>query len=262
MTATAKLTATTTAPTVERRRPPRNALARGDGVAAALKARLQLLLDLQVATVRRDVRAWLQEQAGELLEVGCGDQPYRDLVPATCRYTGVDTIHAGDDFGMDRRDGVIRYEGDRLPCADRAFDAAFHTEVLEHVYETDAFLAECRRVLRPGGRLMFTVPFQARFHFIPHDYFRFTPAALEKLLQAAGFEEVAVKPRGTDITVAAYKLAAVPFRWAFGSLAQKALFLLSAPLLALALAVAHLSLATKLGSADDCLGYTVYARAV
>lgn len=246
---------------VESRRPPQNALGRRRGPADLVRAGLQMLLDLQVATVHRHVREWLKGQTGALLEVGCGDQPYRALVPAACRYTGIDTIHAGQDFGMDRSDSVIRYEGSRFPCADAAYNAVFHTEVLEHVYDTAGFLAECRRVLVADGRLMFTVPFQARYHFIPYDYFRFTPAALEKLLAAAGFEDVVVEPRGTDITVAAYKLAAVPFRWAFGGLVQKLLFLLSAPLLAAALAVAHLSLAARLGSEDDCLGYTVYARA-
>lgn len=250
-----------TARPVEGRRPPPNALGRRGGLADSLRARLHLFLDLQVATVHRDVREWLKGQAGELLEVGCGDQPYRALVPPACRYTGVDTIHAGQDFAMDQRDSVIRYEGSRFPCPDATFNSVFHTEVLEHVYETAEFLAECRRVLVAGGRLMFTVPFQARYHFIPHDYFRFTPAALERLLTAAGFEDVVIKPRGTDVTVAAYKLAAVPFRWAFGGLFQKLLFLLSAPLLMAALAVAHLSIAARLGSADDCLGYTVYARA-
>lgn len=250
-----------TARRVESRRPPQNALGRRGGVADGIRAGVQLVLDLQVATVRRDVREWLKGQGGELLEVGCGDQPYRALVPAACRYTGIDTVDAGQDFGMERRDSIIRYEGNRFPCAEATFNAVFHTEVLEHVYDTAEFLGECRRVLVAGGRLMFTVPFQARYHFIPYDYFRFTPAALEKLLAAAGFEDVVVKPRGTDITVAAYKLAAVPFRWAFGGLFQKLLFVLSAPLLVAALAVAHLSIVARLGSADDCLGYTVCARA-
>ena len=101
--------------------------------------------------------------------------------------------------------------------------------MLEHVYETSGFLNECRRVLKPGGEMFFTVPFQARYHFKPHDYFRYTPAALHRMLTDAGFADVTVAPRGNDIAVAAYKAAAVGFRWAYGGVVGKALFLLTLP---------------------------------
>ena len=63
---------------------------------------------------------------------------------------------------------------------------------MEHVPEPAGFLAEASRCLRPGGRLLLTVPFAARWHYIPHDYWRFTPSALERLLSAAGFDRIAI----------------------------------------------------------------------
>ena len=42
---------------------------------------------------------------------------------------------------------------------------------------------------RPGGELMFTVLFQARFHFIPVDFWRFT-SGLELILAEAEFSDV------------------------------------------------------------------------
>ena len=129
---------------------------------------------------------------------------------------------------------------------DAEFDSIFHTEVLEHVFDVKTLLSECRRVLRPGGEMLLTVPFQARFHYIPHDYWRFTPSALRRMLEEAGFEEIDVRPRGTDLTVAGYKGVGVTYL---------------APVGALALGVGHLSLALRLGSPDDCLGYTVVCRA-
>lgn len=244
----------------EIRRPPRNALAARPGRLGALIGRLQWLADLQVFTASRDAARWLRARRGTLLEVGCGEQPYRRYVPAGCRYTGIDRAEAGDRFRMPARPDVTLYAGDTFPVETAAMDGLFHTEVLEHVLETGAFLDECARVLKPGAEMFFTVPFQARYHFKPHDYFRFTPAALTHLLAAHGFTAIAVAPRGNDIAVAGYKVAAIPFRWACEGAAGKALFVAAIPLTVAALLVAHAALALALGSDDDCLGYSVTAR--
>jgi SAM-dependent methyltransferase len=45
-----------------------------------------------------------------------------------------------------------------LPFANGAFDLVVHSDTLEHVPEPVRGLAECRRVLRPGGACAFTVP--------------------------------------------------------------------------------------------------------
>lgn len=45
-----------------------------------------------------------------------------------------------------------------LPYADASFDLVVHSDTLEHVGEPLRALADCRRVLKPGGALCFTVP--------------------------------------------------------------------------------------------------------
>ena len=52
----------------------------------------------------------------------------------------------------------VRADGLRLPFADRSFDRIIASEVLEHVPDDLAVMAELLRVLRPGGRLAATVP--------------------------------------------------------------------------------------------------------
>lgn len=56
------------------------------------------------------------------------------------------------------RDGVRNEDVQRLGYADASFDLITHTEVLEHVPDDARALAELRRVLRPGGLMIFTVP--------------------------------------------------------------------------------------------------------
>lgn len=46
---------------------------------------------------------------------------------------------------------VADYDGVHLPLADESIDVAFSSNVLEHVRELPALLAETRRVLKPGG---------------------------------------------------------------------------------------------------------------
>lgn len=45
-----------------------------------------------------------------------------------------------------------------MPYADASFDVLLHSDTLEHVPDPRRALAECRRVLKPGGVMCFTVP--------------------------------------------------------------------------------------------------------
>jgi hypothetical protein len=59
--------------------------------------------------------------------------------------------------------------------------------------------------LVPGGTLVLTVPFTARWHFIPYDYWRFTPSSFHHLLTTTGFRSGRVYAHGNALTVPCYK---------------------------------------------------------
>ncbi len=59
------------------------------------------------------------------------------------------------------RDGLRCEDVQRLSFADASFDLVTHTEVFEHVPDDAAGFCELYRVLRPGGRMVFTVPLSA-----------------------------------------------------------------------------------------------------
>lgn len=227
-----------------------------------LENRLRRFIDLQAGSGWRDVRKELSTVEGRLIDIGCGAQIYRDLVPPGVSYLGIDTADAKKRFGYGLPDTVY-FEGDEWGVPDESFDTALCTEVLEHILEPAPFLSRAARCLRPGGRLVMTIPFAARWHFIPFDYWRYTPSSLNSLLRQAGFGDIRVQARGNPLTVACYKVMALMLSLLFGAghgparLWRRALGFLLLPVLGLVAGIANLSLLSDWG--DDCLGYTVTA---
>jgi SAM-dependent methyltransferase len=133
--------------------------------------------------LRRELQPLLSQLNGEVLDVGCGRKPYRDLVPAA-RYVGldVDTPTTRALGGVD-----VFYDGGVFPFPDASFDGAICSQVLEHVFTPEEFLAEIHRVLRPDGRLVLTVPFVWDEHEQPRDFARYSSFGLRALLERNGF---------------------------------------------------------------------------
>jgi SAM-dependent methyltransferase len=75
-----------------------------------------------------------------------------------------------------------------IPFRESAFDAVVLMNVLEHVYNTRDLLANISSLLKPGGKLILTIPFLLKVHFSPYDFFRYTHHSLKKLLIETGFE--------------------------------------------------------------------------
>lgn len=136
--------------------------------------------------LRRELREFLPRLTGEVVDIGCGQKPYRSLIAAQ-RYLGIDL-----DTPVTRAlaSADLLYDGKRLPLADASHDGALCSQVLEHVFEPDAFIAEIHRVLRPGGLLVLTVPFAWDEHEQPRDFARYTSFGIAALLQRHGFEIV------------------------------------------------------------------------
>jgi len=87
-------------------------------------------------------------------------------------------------------------DGAALPFPDRVFDAVVCAELLEHVYDPQRVLAEVARVLRPGGRLLITVPFLVQIHGDPDDFGRYTDSFWRRALADQGFDAIAIEPHG------------------------------------------------------------------
>lgn len=92
-----------------------------------------------------------------VLDVGCG---MGDLLGAVDRRFGYGIDLAGEYVEIARARGlnVIRGTAEALPFGDGWFDAVVATDLLEHVLDLNAVLAECLRVLRTGGHLIIRSP--------------------------------------------------------------------------------------------------------
>ena len=92
------------------------------------------------------------------------------------------------------------YDGTTFPFNDDEYDSVLCNQVLEHVFNPDEFLSEIKRVLKPEGRLLLTVPFVWDEHEQPQDYARYSSFGLKALLDKNGFNVIGYKKIGTDVS--------------------------------------------------------------
>lgn len=121
----------------------------------------------------------------DVLDIFCGSRPYDDLLPTGARCTGLDV---DDRYGL--ADVISR---DFLPFPDASFDLVLCTEAFYYVPDPVLGVAEVRRVLRPGGSVIITVPFVWPYDRGTLEH-RFTGPELAALF--AGWDEVRVIENG------------------------------------------------------------------
>jgi methionine biosynthesis protein MetW len=108
-------------------------------------------------------KEYLLEQIGRgkrVLDVGClGGQISRLIMEQNNEVWGVEINPTAAEVARKRGIRVKVADVEQgLPFDDSAFDVVHAGEVLEHLYDTKQFFSECRRVLKPGGMLLFTTP--------------------------------------------------------------------------------------------------------
>jgi len=121
----------------------------------------------------------------DVLDIYCGSRPYEDLIPPGSRYTGLDV---DDRYGTA---DVVSQEF--LPFPDQSFDLVMCTEGFHYVPDPIHGLAEIERVLRPGGRVVLTVPLVWQYDRTILEH-RYTGPELVALL--AGWDDVEVIENG------------------------------------------------------------------
>jgi len=226
---------------------------------------IRLIFDFQTISIYRHLKKYSANYNGKVLDIGCGNSPFEFLINKnTCQYTGLDVEHS-NSFGY-QRENVVYYDGQNFPFENQIFNHFICTEVLEHVSHPELFIEEILRITSTMSSGILTIPWSARYHYIPYDYHRYTPSMLELLFR--NFSSATIIPRGTDITSICAKIINIFFRTlrSFTKVSLLAillfpiklvLFVALLPLLFCSIIVGHLSLLFNIGSNDDPMGYTI-----
>jgi SAM-dependent methyltransferase len=132
--------------------------------------------------------------AARVLDAGCGSGRTLDELRAYGDVCGVDL--SADAVASTRRRGHDVLEGpvEALPFASQAFDLVTCLDVVEHTPDDRVTLRELRRVARPGGHIVVTVPAHPLL-WSAHDelnmhYRRYTRRSLKAATRDAGLELV------------------------------------------------------------------------
>lgn len=162
-------------------RPPARRF-RGQVVSESRRAILQLL------------EAWRGRLHGRVLDVGVGTWTgTRQALQGVCDYT------ATDCFAHPNVDVISDIHTLTAAFAAESFDFLLCTDVLEHLPRPWLAVRQLHAVLKPGGTLLLTTPFNYRLHEEQHvqDYWRISAAGLRLLLEGeAGFHQVDIQAVG------------------------------------------------------------------
>jgi SAM-dependent methyltransferase len=130
-----------------------------------------------------------------LLDAGCGSGRMLDELARYGRVTGVDLSSEAVAASRARGHEVVRAAIEAMPFADGTFDLVSCLDVIEHTPDDRATLAELRRVTRPGGLLVATVPaYQSLWSWhdeVNRHYRRYDGPRLRAAARAAGWDLVA-----------------------------------------------------------------------
>jgi SAM-dependent methyltransferase len=179
--------------------------------ATAYNESVKFPYDFRESRLKKCERIISRLQAGDFLDIGCSSGDWAaHWMEKGWRCSGVDIdeehLATSRGRGVDAKRCDLNKES--LPFGDASFDLVFAGEVIEHLIDTDSFLSELYRCLRPGGRVLITTPnlvsFENRLRILLGIYpiwvnynlsgsghvRAYSPAVLKKQLREHGFRIV------------------------------------------------------------------------
>lgn len=119
-------------------------------------------------------------QNGVILDLGCGESPFRRYFPDARQYLRIDRSPPDDE--------VIHGDMTCVPLPDGSVDVVLLSQALTDVPDPSAVLKEVRRLLRHGGTVLVFESMCYPEHDAPDDYFRLMPEGLRVMASMAGLQ--------------------------------------------------------------------------
>lgn len=170
--------------------------------------------EMRESRLKKCVKIIKSLQPGRLLDIGCSNgfwASYWTDLGWKCSGVDIDKEHVeiARQRGIDAKHCDLNSAP--LPFEDQSFDLIFAGEVIEHLIDTDGFIRELQRCVRPGGFVLITTPnlvsFENRVRILLGVYpiwvnynlagsghvRAYTPRILKKQLREHGFQVVVHK---------------------------------------------------------------------
>lgn len=168
-----------------------------------------------------------------VLDIGCYNKWARNHLPPTCSYIGLDYYETASQWYGSVPD--VYGNALSLPIAPASFDVVILIDVLEHISDTQTLLEQIHSVLKPGGKLLMSLPFLYPMHDAPRDFVRYTEHGIEQLARQYGFTIELCEPLGSPIVTSALlsnlALAKAAVNWIAQKRVWSVLALLFAPVI-------------------------------
>ena len=130
-----------------------------------------------------DRQMWVKDallsvpKENRILDAGAGEQQFRQY----CSHLNYVSQDFNEYEGKGNDEGIQTGEWDvsktdiisdilKIPKPDASFDTILCTEVLEHIPDPISALSEFHRLLKSGGEVIITAPFNSLTHFAPYHY--------------------------------------------------------------------------------------------
>lgn len=120
------------------------------------------------------------QQQGTVLDLACGESPFRRWFPNAKAYLRVDRSSADPEVML----GDMR----SIPLEDSSVDMVLLFQAVTDVPNPIDVLKESKRVLRQGGQILIFESMAYPEHDAPYDFFRIMPDGLRSLASEAGLE--------------------------------------------------------------------------
>ena len=159
----------------------------------------------------------ISQTVGTAWDIGCGS----GVVSKFLNENGVATMGlepSRQGAVLSARRGVVSFCASisELQLPDDSLDLVTMFDVLEHVESRDAVLAEVRRVLKPGGRIILTVPAMtslwSQFDVDGGHFIRYSKRSLRRELKQAGFVVTRIGYFFFLTVLPLYVLRVIPYR--------------------------------------------------